>query len=212
MYTADYVKFPDGNYYVDLSKASTFSVAPPEAFGYLGNSRASITVQDLANLTTVPGEPVSVVAGDVTLNNGSVSTNNGGEIRVVAVGQGAVEVPFAGTLPAVNGNLNISNGGYIKADTSTTATAGNVNVSAGTINVDGNGTGTLGISSTTSTPNNTGNAGNVNVMATGNIALTNGAVINADTYTQGNGGNVTVNAGSLMVDGTLAIPMLHFLH
>ena len=85
----------------------------------------------------------------------------------MAVGKGAVEVPFTGALPAANGNLNISNGGYIKADTSTTATAGNVNVSAGTINVDGNGSGTLGISSNTSTPGNTGNAGNVNVVATG---------------------------------------------
>jgi large exoprotein involved in heme utilization and adhesion len=125
------------------------------------------------------------------------------------VGQSTTEVPLTGTLLAANGNLNISNGGYIKADTSTTVTAGNVNVSAGTINIDGNGvtdpTGAetiLGISSTTSTPGNTGNAGNVNVIATGNISLTNGAVINADTYSAGNGGNVTVNAGSLTIDGS----------
>ena len=42
--TADSVKFPDGNYNADLSKISTLSIAPPEAFGFLGNTRATITI------------------------------------------------------------------------------------------------------------------------------------------------------------------------
>jgi filamentous hemagglutinin family protein len=50
--TANYVKFPDGNFYADLNRTSTLSAAPPEAFGFLGTTRASIAVNGGATLTT----------------------------------------------------------------------------------------------------------------------------------------------------------------
>jgi filamentous hemagglutinin family protein len=205
--TADYVKFADGNYYADLSKASTLSVATPDAFGFLGNSRAAITVNGAAALNN-NNQSISLVAGDITLDSGTVSTLSGGDIRVAAVGQTAVDVPFTGTLPPAYGDLNILNGGNISADTATAATAGSVYVSAGAINIDGNGVfdsnylaSTLGISSTNFSTTADGAVGNVNVKATGAISLTNGAVISADTYSAGSAGNVTVTAGSISIDG-----------
>ena len=211
--TADYVKFANGEkYYADLSKASTLSVATPDSFGFLGNSRASITVNGLATLNN-NNQPISIVAGDITIDSGTVTTLGGGDIRVAAVGKTPVEVPLADTptrgvnpLPAANGDLNILNGGTIQTDTATSSTAGSIYVSAGNITIDGNGINDgfetiLGISSTNISSVSNGNTGDVNVMATGNISLTNGAVINADTYS-GSAGTVTVNAGgNITIDG-----------
>jgi len=196
--TADYIKFPDGNLHADLNQASTFSSAPPEAFGFLGTTRAPVTVNGGAALSTKPLQPISVVGGDVVIDNGTVSTLDGGDIRVVAVGQSAQEIGFTGTLPAANGNLSILNDGIITASTGTATDGGSVNVGAGNISVDG-GIGYSSISSEANAGN--GNAGSVEVSAAGSLSVINGASIFSRTWSSGAAGAVKVNAGSIILDG-----------
>lgn len=64
--TANYLKFPDGNFYADTVTASTLSAAPSAAFGFLGTTRAPITVNGGGGIvTTSPLKPINVVGGDV---------------------------------------------------------------------------------------------------------------------------------------------------
>ena len=81
--TANYLKFQDGNFYADTTKTSIFSSAPPEAFGFLGSTRASIYIFG-ATLATKPSNSISIIGGDVEINYGDVGTLNGGDVRVVA--------------------------------------------------------------------------------------------------------------------------------
>src|SRR5262249_18785214 len=109
--TANYVKFPDGNFYADPKMVSTLSAAPPEAFGFLGTSRATSAINDGAVLKTTSvgrDQPMSFVGGDVSSDFGAVEAG-GSDIRVVAVGGGAREIPLTGPLPAVQGNVDLRN-------------------------------------------------------------------------------------------------------
>ena len=69
--TAHYLKFPDGKFYSDTQKVSTFSSAPPEAFGFLGTSRASIEVNAGAQLSN-RDSTLNLIAGDITIDGGEV--------------------------------------------------------------------------------------------------------------------------------------------
>lgn len=198
--TADYIKFPDGNFHAGLGQASTFSVASPEAFGFLGTTRASITVNGGATLSTQPLQPISIVGSDVEINNGAVSTLDGGDIRVVALGQSAQEVGFTGTLPAANGNLALLNGGYIFSSTGSATNAGSVKVSAGSITLDRQGSG-LFTGITSQANSGTGNAGIVEVSVTGNLSIVDGSEISSGTFSSGDAGSVKVSAGSIAIDG-----------
>lgn len=163
--TADYIKFTNGErFYADLSKTSTLSSAAPAAFGFLGNTRASIAF-DGPWIHTGLSQPISVVAGDISIaNDGSVYTF-GGDIRVVAVGGGAQEVDLVGTLPAAAGNLDIQNGGSIFSYSSGAIDGGKIAVSAGRLTIQSDAlsddnTGIFGV-----TNPGTGNAGSVKVSA-----------------------------------------------
>lgn len=73
-------------------------------------------------------QPISIVGGDIQLNNGTVSTQ-GGDIRVVALGQKEQEIGLVGTLPTEEGNLAILNGSKIASTVSSSSNAGEVTVS-----------------------------------------------------------------------------------
>ncbi|MDB5850320.1 MAG: exported protein of unknown function, partial [Rhodoferax sp.] len=92
--TADYVKLGDGRFYADAAKASSFSSAPPEAFGFLGGSRAAVTLQDGATLVTRRTHGVAIAAGDIGIDNAAIGAG-AAEIRLAAVGGDAVEVGFS---------------------------------------------------------------------------------------------------------------------
>jgi filamentous hemagglutinin family protein len=184
--TASYVKFPDGRFYSDTAHVSTFSALAPEAFGFLGNSRATITVADGAYL--IEGSaPVSVVAGDIVVDDGAIGTFGPGDVRVAAVGMDAVEVPFSGPLPPGHGNLQVTNGANIFT-TATGQDGGNVLVSAGNITVDSQGSGYFTGIYSDAPQGSTGNAGSVQILASGALTLSNVGAITATTESSGNVG------------------------
>ena len=59
--TANYVKFPDGNFYADTATPSTFSSASPEAFGFLAGGRATVQAIN-TNPQGTPGQPARPVS------------------------------------------------------------------------------------------------------------------------------------------------------
>lgn len=190
--TANYLKFPDGRFYADTAHVSTFSSLAPEAFGFLGNTRSTITIADNAYL--IQGDaPVNVVAGDVVVDDGAIGTFGTGDVRVAAVGMDAIEVPLTGALPVLHGNLQVTNGSNIFTD-ATSENGGNLFVSAGNITVDSQGspyfTGIFADAPSTSSAN----AGLVQIQASGAVNLVNFGAITTTTESTGNVGSLTINA------------------
>ncbi|HOE42188.1 MAG TPA: filamentous hemagglutinin N-terminal domain-containing protein, partial [Rhodoferax sp.] len=202
--TADYVKFVNGDkFYADLSRTSALSSAAPEAFGFLGTSRAAITVKDGAILATKSFHPISIAGGDIELNNGTVATQ-GGDIRVVTLGQKEQEIGFTGALPMVEGNLAILNRSKIASSTASSGNAGTVKISAGAIAMDGQGKGAVIASFTVGNAANdakTGDAGSIDITASGAISIVDGGQIYSSTDSSGKVGTVLIRANSLTVDG-----------
>ena len=106
-----------------------------------------------------PGsQPISIVAGDIEINNAIVSST-AGDIRLAAVGTGPQEIGFTGTLPAIAGNLKILDGGGVLSTPSSHDT-GSVKLGGGDITIDGLGDSPAGIF-TVADFGGTGNAGSV---------------------------------------------------
>ena len=212
--TANYLKFPDGRVYADVTSGSTFSSADPTAFGFLGSTRAAIKVKD-AVLATATGA-LTLAAGDVDIDHAAVSSNSG-ELRVVANGPDVAEVNRVGALPAASGRLELSNGGYLYTEATTQDAGGNIRIAAGdtgirngalvvtatatgrpagsitaelaSLEIDGRtATGSTGITSQAAI-GDVGAGGDVTVTALGGVRILGGGMITSDTYGTGNGGN-----------------------
>ncbi|MEN9356921.1 MAG: hypothetical protein RL695_1092, partial [Pseudomonadota bacterium] len=216
--TANYVKFPDGNFYADTASSSTFSSASPEAFGFLAGGRATVQAIN-TNPQGAPGQPVrpslfvgtdksiQIVAGDVTIDN-SVIGNESGDVRVVVLGrpQQDVEVALSGAHQAAYGDLTIRHGGQINSSTNSRKDVGSVDVYAGNIVIDRNGaqrdTGIISQADRGAS----GKTGQLNIFATGDMTLLKGAKVSANNGavaldpTQLSAGRVTVRAKNITLD------------
>jgi filamentous hemagglutinin family protein len=197
--TANYLKFSNGNFYADAGKTSTLSAKAPEAFGFLGTTRAPVNVDGATlyvGLTT--GAQVQIVAGDITVDGGggsaAINAVNGTGVRIIATGSQAAEVPLTGTFQSVDGSINLLAGGAI--NTSGFA-AGGIYASAGTLRIDGTNAGynVTGIGSV-------GNYGGdpIHVDVSGSAVITNGGYIQSATA-DGTGASITLNAGTLSIQG-----------
>jgi filamentous hemagglutinin family protein len=201
--TADYVKFPDGNLYASLNQTSTFSSVSPEAFGFLGTSRATIALNQGAKLVPTLGQTVSLVAGDIAINGGGAANTTGidsaaGNVRIMAVGQAVQEIPFAGALPAGSGNVSFSDGGFVREQTIGGYTSGNVYISAGNISID-SGAYVSSDFNYQSAP-----VGTLVIAATGTLSITNGGEIGSYTASSSGAiaaGQIQITAGNIVING-----------
>ncbi|MFZ4624566.1 MAG: filamentous hemagglutinin N-terminal domain-containing protein, partial [Rhodoferax sp.] len=225
--TANYLKFPDGRLYADTSGASTFSSADPVAFGFLGDSRASILVKDSVLHNAAGG--IMLVAGDLAVDNAALWTA-GGDIRLVASGTGPVEINRSGALPLASGQLDIRNGAIVITQATDQSAGGNIQIAAGdtglragarvvtetatarsagsittelaSLEIDGrSATDATGIISLAA-KYDVGTGGNVAVAARGAIRVLGGGMVISDTYGLGTAGNVSIKATSLLLDGS----------
>ncbi|MBK9237561.1 MAG: filamentous hemagglutinin N-terminal domain-containing protein [Rhodoferax sp.] len=225
--TANYLKFPDGRMYADATSGSTFSSADPTAFGFLGATRASITVKDAVLDSKRAG--LSLVGGDLAIEHAEVRASTG-NIRLVAVGAGPTEVNASGPLPVANGKLELDKqafvytksafkdppggnitvaagdttiraGSLVSTLTSSTQAAGAINAELGSLVIDGRtATASSGITSQSAT-GNTGRGGDVTVAARGDIQILGGGQITSDTSWSSASGKVAISANTLMLDG-----------
>src|SRR5262249_8988573 len=100
----------------------------------------------------------------------------------------------------VDGPLVILAAGAISTHTSSSGHGGNIDVHAGSLFIDSENVAFTGLAAD-SLPGSTGDAGNINVIVDGALSIYD-AAINAHTSGSGRGGDVTIHAGSLTIDGT----------
>jgi len=136
--------------------------------------------------------------GDLTVNvAGAVTVIEGGEISADTFSSGK-----SGNLTVEAGSVDIESGGEISADTFSSGAGGNLTINAGSLKIDGLATQTedTGISAK-SERGATGNAGDLNVTVSGAIDI-EGGDISAGAFSTGQGGNLTIQAGSLNINGS----------
>jgi filamentous hemagglutinin family protein len=192
----------------------TFSFGKgPEVFVHAG----SLTIVDsIAAVQTREQSGIATQTG--TLYSGDVGEGNAGDLIVQVAGRLNIDAGHisAATSRAGNGGnvfvqadtINITEGGDIDAATAgptDTGNGGNVVVEANALTIDGSANPSFftGILATASGGN--GNAGNLAVHIFGPLTILNGGVIDAETFSQGNGGNLLIQAGSLTIDGSGAL-------
>ena len=222
--TANSVKFADGRFNADLGQGSTLSSAAPEAFGFLGGSRATVFIGGDTLLKPKRTNPISVVGGDIVIDQGAVATA-AGELRVVAVGTTAADIALAGSLPTVTGNLSVINRGYILASDLGTAPAGPVTVSAGDVLLASGGNissltesgstagdvlvqavritlDTQGYIYSSALPGSAvsvGNGANIALAAADSITVRGQGSVSSDTHSAGNAGSIRLDGRSISV-------------
>ncbi len=129
--TANHLKLSDGTLYrAGNGPDSSFSVAAPEAFGFLSGVSAPIRFTDRVSVSAKPKQPVSLIGGDIEVSNSTMLRTNGGDIRMAAVGAQLIDVGLEGPLPAGGGTLTVANSGWIDARTNSAYGAGNIAASA----------------------------------------------------------------------------------
>ncbi len=200
---------------IGVSANGTLSLLGARVFpGVTGNGGdVSITT---GTLMVSDGARVSVNTvgegdgGDLTVNaNSSVQVI--GTTADISYPSGLFARTFwtgnAGDLNITTGKLIVSDGASVSASTSGEGNGGNLSVDASsTVEVigttaDGNFPSAL---STQTNPRSTGNAGNLSIT-TGQLIVSDGAVVSVNTFGEGDGGNLSVNASStVQVIGTSA--------
>lgn len=108
--TADELRFSDGYVFSAAHPdASRLSVAQPESFGFLSPQPASLTVNG-SRLEFAPGSRVSMIAGDVAVQNAARLSSKGGEIHITAVGdsKGAINLASGSAEARPTGAIAIS--------------------------------------------------------------------------------------------------------
>jgi filamentous hemagglutinin family protein len=224
--TADYLRFADGaTLSAQLGEKSTLTVAPPVAFGFLGNTPAPITIPG-STLTVLESNAMSVVGGEVQIV-GARLIAPGGRIQIASVASpGEVRFNPLELAPHLQvdtfarlGRLDLSQGALLDASGDGGGTVllrgGRLMVDSAFIGVvtgDGNSAKMgidLGLAEEVVVDNSGiiagstghGNVGEIRVEA-GTLTLRRGAVIGSLALSSGKGGNITVSArGSVSISG-----------
>jgi len=225
--TADYLNLSDGGvFYADPALNSVLTVAPPSAFGFLGDSPAAITI-DGSSLQVPDGETLSIVGGDIRMSGGFLNAPEGRINFASVASEGRVILNAADQTPDINvdtvknlGEIDISRDSRV--DVSGEG-AGAVIIRGGTLQVDdsyfyaktlGNKDGS-GIdiqlaqdcvfsngARITAYTSGAGAAGSVTVNVGGSLTLTENAVIENMSLGPGQAGNLTVTASeSVSISG-----------
>ncbi len=116
--SADYLRLEgiggNGIFHADPAQTSVLTSAPVAAFGFLGSSPGAITVQG-SQLFVTPGQSVSLVGGNITvesgtLENGMVQTAllsaPGGQVNLASVASpGEILAETLNLVPNINGQV-----------------------------------------------------------------------------------------------------------
>ena len=211
--TANYLKLADGAKFVAALDAddSGLSSAPVSAFGFLGNSSASVSVQQNASsvpLAVADGNTLSLVGGDISINSSGLDSASmplpslkaaAGRINLVSVNSaGEVPVDPLSLTPAqfntafpVQGQITLQNGALVDASGDG---GGRIVIRGGNLMVDSSSiqANTLGVT----------DGQGIDIAVPGELDLSNGGQITSlSTAGLGAGGNINVTAGSIVLDG-----------
>ncbi|MEH1852077.1 MAG: filamentous hemagglutinin N-terminal domain-containing protein [Nostoc sp.] len=142
---------------------------------------------------------INIDARDAVIIDGTSGNNTSGAFSFLSAGG----VGKGGDIQITTNTLTLSNGGQLAATSFGKGNAGDIIVNAGNaIGIDG--VGSNGSSSgvfTTLEGQAEGRGGNIN-LTTGYLFLTNGGIVNASTFSRGNGGDITIDARDrILIDG-----------
>ncbi|MFL5286086.1 MAG: filamentous hemagglutinin N-terminal domain-containing protein, partial [Rhodopila sp.] len=222
LHFADGTRLPTGT-----PTGSSFTSAPPEAFGFLSSRSGAISVTG-SRLTTPVGKDLSLVGGPVRIEGGQVLAPAGKLHIASAASAGKInlngsEAP-APTAPAygpvtVSGNAIADvgdgsgqrgggavqvRGGAVLIDSSTVGASNASNQPGGTISVKADALTLRSGGTLTTSAQAGGNAGPVTVMAN-RIDVNAQSIIGSRTYSTGNAGQVQLTGigtnTSLTIDG-----------
>src|SRR5688572_10620742 len=167
------------------------TTAPPEAFGFLGNTRVSGVYVDQSSLNLAARRNHAIVAGEVRIAGGKLLAP-AGKISVVSVdGRGTVT---GGTSPrpgadVVRGDVSVTQNAQV---TVSGDTGGVITIAAQHLDVDR--------SSITARTSLADSRGGVDIDLTGDLKLT-GGLIGTGTDGPGNAGPVRVTAHTVQLKG-----------
>ncbi|MCF6237101.1 MAG: filamentous hemagglutinin N-terminal domain-containing protein [Gammaproteobacteria bacterium] len=220
--TTDRVVFKDGAVFsADLSDPVMLSSAEPESFGFLDNSLEAIKVENSV-LESDSGKAISLVGGDVEVNNGVLEVT-GGMINIdaqtllmnnksvlkskSATGVDTTNTEKNGIVINLVDDLDLQNGSRITSSTSSEAIhAGNISITVenGGVKISGESIGLFSSTSSkiTSSANDGGVAGNISISAL-KLELTDDGRIQATSNSFGEqsaAGNITLLLDELTID------------
>lgn len=182
--SASSVHFADGfSFSAVTPNGSTFTVAPVDRFGFLGNE-AAISVTGARALTAVPAS-LNLVGRDVTITGSQIGVS---ALTLAAAGT-ASSVPVVGveTASGLNGNIRIdqssidvccNGGGMVAAADTLTAAGTSILNRSGDISVTARVVTLTQSSTIATTSSGTGMAGDINLVAS-YVTLTDGATISS---------------------------------
>lgn len=209
--TADYLRLSDGGRFDARTPGnSVLTVAPVEAFGFLGDRPGSITIN--GSFLQVPeGQTLSLIGGDITLTNATVYAP-AGRLNVAAVGSAGEVAPTETDLTM----QGFSQLGTLTIERDPTAPIVTVDmgepfgeVPLGDLDTSGVGGGAIFIrgrnwlsqGGMVFSDTYGAQAGrDVDIQITGSMQF-GSTQLTAVTYAQGDAGSITINAGNLLVDG-----------
>ncbi|HSA80364.1 MAG TPA: filamentous hemagglutinin N-terminal domain-containing protein [Geminicoccaceae bacterium] len=225
--TADELRFADGTRFSASSPAaSSFTVAAPEAFGFLRAAPGGIIV-DRSTLEVPGGETFSLIGGDITIDGGSrrgvfgtkgIVRAEAGRIMLVAL-RGPGEASLAGGDPedsagtdirlergalvdasgSGGGTIQIRSGQFLASGLSFVRAdnAGATDASTG-IALDADAVRIESRARVSADALGSGGAGRV-VVTAGNVTLRNEGQISSGTFGEGDAGTVVLTADAVTV-------------
>jgi filamentous hemagglutinin family protein len=196
--TADEVRFQDGaKFSASQPSGSTLTAAAPASFGFLDTSGATnglLKIDGAKELVVKERQKLDMVGRNIRVENGAMLSAPVGEVRLLAVGKGSMNIPLDQSSETAHGELALT---------------------GSTIDVSGKGGGKViirgsdlkmdqGAKITADTYSKQNGAG-IDVRLTGDIAIKSGSLISASTFGSGDAGNIYVKAQNLLIDGRASL-------
>ena len=165
--------------------------------GILINATDSVNLNGINDTFVPSGLYANNVSGDATEETGNITINTQ-QLRVQNGATVTTNVWSAGKGGNINikaNNLTIESGAKVNANTYSTGNGGNLNINAEDVQVIGKDNNNLSQLSALVRQDSTGYSGDVNIT-TDDLLVGGEAFVDASTRGKGDGGNLTINAGS----------------
>ena len=191
--TADFVSLGEnGRFDAVEPDKSLLTVAPPSAFGFLGENPAGIFVRE-ADLEVPKGKTLSLIGGDIEIIGGRLAAPSG-QINIASVST-------QGKLVLDTSNLGMDSFEEL----------GEIDISQGA-NIDVSGGGGEGIfirggvfalsedSVINSSNISADPGGDISITTTDSVSISGGSVVGSTTFDHGNAGNISISAPTLKIE------------
>jgi filamentous hemagglutinin family protein len=203
--TADYLQLKDGQrFYVNQSNDFSLIVAPPSSFGFLDSTPADITIQG-STLKIEGGKDLSIISGNLNIENSNLSTVGGGQINLISVASKGEVIPGLPNTDKKMGTIKILGNSIISGDTElgTDNKGGDIFIEANKMTMEFNGDCEKTCPGISSDTRGKGNSGNIDINIVEELKMTGitGISTASTEKATGNAGNINLTIGQLSLNG-----------